>query len=106
MIGLIMNKLLLLCWRVWKGDMRHVRVDWHVKLVSKYSVFFSETSGANESYPAFGESPMPAQVPAGHRMNAGVPPLTAPANIGPQGICSPGCVPLSSQLYPKWSLLI
>lgn len=39
MIGLIMNKLLLLCWRVWKGDMRHERVDWHVKLVSKCSVF-------------------------------------------------------------------
>lgn len=39
MIGLIMNKLLLLCWWVWKGDMRHERVDWHVKLVSKYSVF-------------------------------------------------------------------
>ena len=34
---------------------------------------------------------MPAQVPAGHRMSAGVPPLTAPANTGPQGICSPGC---------------
>lgn len=39
MIGLIMNKLLLLCWWVWKGDMRHERVDWHVKLVSKCSVF-------------------------------------------------------------------